>query len=87
MRVTFGSVHFFYGPISGTADLGLGGESSGKIFGRSMGSGLNSNFGTSLLYADLNANGVSELIVGASRDDSGSAQDAGAVFFFDGLFE
>ncbi len=82
-----GSVHLFYGPISGTADLGLGGESSGKIFGRSMGSGLNSNFGSSLLYADLNANGVSELIVGASRDDSGGTQDAGAVFFFDELFE
>ncbi len=82
-----GSVHVFYGPISGTIDLGYNGTSSGKISGRSMGQGLNSNFGVDMAFVDLNANGVSELIISASRDDSGGRQDAGAVFAFGTLFQ
>ena len=82
-----GSVHFFYGPLSGTIDLGGNDESSGLLSGDSMGQGLNSNFGSQMFFGDLNANGSADLIVGASRDDSGSVQDAGAVFVFGSIFE
>ena len=80
-----GTISIFYGPISGTIDLSANGNHSGMITGASMGVGLNSNFGMRMALADINANGVLDIVVAADRDDSTVGQDGGAVFVFSSL--
>ena len=80
-----GTISIFYGPISGTIDLSANGHHSGMITGASMGVGLNSNFGMRMALADINANGVLDIVVAADRDDSTVGQDGGAVFVFSSL--
>jgi hypothetical protein len=72
-----GAAYFFYGPVSGTLDMGnaslvLQGENSYDYAGMSVSSG-----------GDTNGDGYTELLIGAPRNDAG-ASSAGAAYLLKG---
>jgi hypothetical protein len=70
-----GTVFFFYGPVSGalttaSADYAITGSPTGGSFGRVMAGGV-----------DMTADGIPDLLVGSSTDDTYEV-DAGALYLF-----
>ena len=74
-----GSAFIFFGGITGTkradanADVILNGQSAGDVFGRSVASA-----------GDFNGDGLSDVIVGAHKDDNNGESDSGSAFIFFG---
>jgi hypothetical protein len=82
-----GSVHIFYGPLTGSIDLSASGESSGKISGQTLSTGLNTNFGKVMALADINANGENDILIASDLNDVTDGQNSGGVFLFTTLIE
>ena len=77
-----GSFYLFFGPISGSIDLSSSDYAAGKVNGHSISSGLNSDFGRQLSFADMDGDERGDIVVGASLHDNTDTTDMGTVFLF-----
>lgn len=77
-----GAAYLFYGPLDGTIDLSTTDEAGGVILGTTMDTGLNSNFGSTMLIGDINNDNETDIIVSSGAHDVTNTADIGAVFLF-----